>query len=72
MRWMFGFERILGWAIRPSRRRAFAVGLLGALLLSACGQRGPLYLPPPDTPKTQKTPPAPTPPADAPTAPGPR
>jgi len=65
---MFGLKRILGRAIGPSRVMAIAIA---ALVLSACGQRGPLYLPGPDEPKTTRKP-APTAPADTPATPAPR
>ncbi|WP_137917799.1 lipoprotein [Hydrogenophaga sp. 2FB] len=64
---MFGSKRILGGAAGPSRRMAIAAMCTGALLLSACGQRGPLYLPPPkpatEKPADQTPRPAPAPPA---------
>lgn len=58
---MFGLKRILGRAGSPSRVMAIAIA---ALVLSACGQRGPLYLPGPDEPKTTRKPAAQTAPAD--------
>jgi predicted small lipoprotein YifL len=52
---------------------AITAGLLGALLLAACGQKGPLYLPGPDTPEAKKKPaPVQTAPADTPTPPAQR
>ena len=36
------------------RRRTVLLGLLGCLLVSACGKKGPLYLPPPDEQKDAK------------------
>lgn len=41
---MFTFRQILGRAV-PSGGRALPLAAL-AVLLSACGQKGPLYLPP--------------------------
>ncbi|MDR7094425.1 LPS translocon maturation chaperone LptM [Hydrogenophaga laconesensis] len=35
---------------------AFIASLFGVLMLAACGQKGPLYLPGPDTPEAQKKP----------------
>jgi len=70
---MFGLKRILGWACSPSRGMAFTASLLGTLLLAACGQKGPLYLPGPDTPEARKRPaPVQTAPADTSTTPAPR
>ena len=66
---MFGLKRILGRAIGPSRGMAIAVS---ALVLAACGQKGPLYLPGPDTPESKKSPPASTAPADTPVTPAQR
>ncbi|MCW5669975.1 MAG: lipoprotein [Hydrogenophaga sp.] len=63
---MFGLKRILGRAIGPSRVMAIA---LAALVLSACGQRGPLYLPGPEAAKPRKSPPASTVPAETPATP---
>jgi predicted small lipoprotein YifL len=51
---MFGLKRILGRAIGPSRVMVIAVGMLSAALLAACGQKGPLYLPGPETAEPQK------------------
>lgn len=66
---MFGLKRILGRAIGPSRLMAIAAT---ALVLSACGQRGPLYLPGPNEPKSTRKPAAPTAPADTSATPVPR
>jgi DedD protein len=64
-------------SIVPRRARAVAGAAALALLLAACGQKGPLYLPapqpqavPPAATPPATTPPAATPPAD--TAPQPR
>lgn len=57
---MFGLKRILGRAIGPSRVMAITIA---ALVLTACGQRGPLYLPGPDEAKTTRKPAAPAAPA---------
>ncbi|MBW0170646.1 MAG: LPS translocon maturation chaperone LptM [Hydrogenophaga sp.] len=64
---MFGLKRILGRALRPSRGKAIAASALCALMLTACGQRGPLYLPAPDHAPAKK--PSSTTPYEAPTAP---
>lgn len=70
---MFGLKRILGRARGPSRGMAITASLLGALLLAACGQKGPLYLPGPGTPEAKKKPvPVLTAPADTSTPPAPR
>jgi predicted small lipoprotein YifL len=69
---MFGLERILGRTIGPSRGMVIAVGVLSAAVLAACGQRGPLYLPGPETPEPKKPKPAQTVPADTPAVPAQR
>jgi len=66
---MFGLKRILGRAIGPSRVMVIAVGVLSAAVLAACGQRGPLYLPGPETAESKKPKPAP---ADTPAIPAQR
>jgi predicted small lipoprotein YifL len=67
---MFGLKRILGRAIGPSRGMAFG---LASLLLVACGQKGPLYLPGPDAPESKKKPaPVQTTPAQTPALPAQR
>ncbi|MBU7573039.1 MAG: lipoprotein [Hydrogenophaga sp.] len=67
---MFGLKRILGRAIGPSRGMAIAVS---ALVLAACGQKGPLYLPDPNAPAPKKSSsPAPTAPAETPATPAQR
>ena len=42
---------------RPRTLLWLVIALLGSLnLLTACGQKGPLYLPPPDDPTQTETP----------------
>ncbi|MGV3727439.1 LPS translocon maturation chaperone LptM [Hydrogenophaga sp.] len=65
---MFGLKRILGRAVRPFRGKAIAASMLCLLALGACGQRGPLYLPPPSDQTPAKKPTSTTP-SQAPTAP---
>jgi predicted small lipoprotein YifL len=66
---MFGLKRILGRAIGPSRGMVIAMGVLCATVLAACGQRGPLYLPGPETQAPKKPTPAQTAPPDTPAIP---
>ena len=47
---------------------AAVVVLLGLASLSSCGQRGPLYLPPPDVPPHSTAPAQPVPPVQPPPA----
>ncbi|WP_439586557.1 LPS translocon maturation chaperone LptM [Hydrogenophaga sp.] len=52
---MSGLKSILGRGPSRSRRMAIAVlCLVGALGVSACGQKGPLYLPAPGTSGKEK------------------
>ncbi|WP_366146706.1 lipoprotein [Hydrogenophaga sp.] len=61
---MLRTTRILGRHL--SRTRVVAIGL-GLLLLSACGQKGALYLPAPETaPSSVRSPPDMPPPQDTP------
>ncbi|WP_335589143.1 MULTISPECIES: lipoprotein [Hydrogenophaga] len=53
MRRMFGWLRILGSCSGPARVMALSLVLSG---LVACGQRGPLYLPPAKTPESTPKP----------------
>ncbi|MBN9372215.1 lipoprotein [Hydrogenophaga sp. YM1] len=50
---MFGWLRILGRCSGPARVMALSLLLSG---LAACGQKGPLYLPPPKSPETTPKP----------------
>jgi predicted small lipoprotein YifL len=69
---MFGLKRILGRATGPSRGMVIAAGVLSTALLAACGQKGPLYLPGPETAEPKKPRPAQTAPADTPAVPAQR
>ncbi|WP_297754008.1 lipoprotein [Hydrogenophaga sp.] len=61
---MSGSKSILGGPPAPSRHMAMAALCVAALAVSACGQKGPLYLPDPNAPVKAK--PAAKPPAEAP------
>jgi predicted small lipoprotein YifL len=68
---MLGLKRILGGAPGHARGMAIAVAALCALMLAACGQKGPLFLAEP-TPAAARKPASTTTPDTPPAAPAQR